>query len=153
MTAKHFESKVVAAGAKHLYVPLPFDPAALWGDRDRYHVTGTVAGRRFRGVLEQRSGAYVLPLGSHWLRELIVKAGDAVAVVMDIEGPPRDALADDIRTALDAVPQAARFFDALAQFYRRGYLRWIDATKRSPDERARRIAEMVRLCQAGRKQK
>jgi hypothetical protein len=31
----------------------------------------------------------------------------------------------------------------LAQFYRRAYLRWIDATKRSPDKRAARIAEMV----------
>ena len=45
--------------------------------------------------------------------------------------------------------QAGEFFDGLAQFYRRGYLRWIEATKRSPDERARRIARTVELLAAG----
>src|SRR3712207_7886764 len=29
-------------------------------------------------------------------------------------------------------PNAAAFFDSLAQFYRKAYLRWIDATKRRP---------------------
>jgi hypothetical protein len=41
----------------------------------------------------------------------------------------------------------------LAQFYRRGYLRWIEATKRRPDERARRIAEMVALLDKGVKER
>jgi hypothetical protein len=36
-----------------------------------------------------------------------------------------------------------------AQFYRRGYLRWIDATKRSPEMRQHRIATMVELLEAG----
>ncbi len=52
-----------------------------------------------------------------------------------------------------ANPQAGAFFDALAQFYRRACLRWIDATKRSPDRRADRIAEMVELLAAGAKQR
>jgi len=52
---------------------------------------------------------------------------------------------------LAANPQAGAFFDALAQFYRRACLRWIDATKRSPDRRADRIAEMVELLAAGAK--
>jgi uncharacterized protein YdeI (YjbR/CyaY-like superfamily) len=58
-----------------------------------------------------------------------------------------------VAAALDAAPQAAAFFDSLAQFYRRAYLRWIDATKRRPDLRAARIAEMVELLQAGHKQR
>jgi Bacteriocin-protection, YdeI or OmpD-Associated len=41
----------------------------------------------------------------------------------------------------------------LAQFYRRAYLRWIDATKRSPDKRAARIAEMVELLKSGIKER
>ena len=144
---------MVAAGKKHLYVPLPFDPASVWGDRDRYHVRGTIAGKKFRGPLDQRNGGHVIALASHWLADPDVKAGDAVEVVVEIEGPQRDALAPDIATALEAEPEAARFFDAIAQFYRKGYLRWIDATKKSPEERVRRIAEMVRLCKAGRKQR
>jgi len=41
---------------------------------------------------------------------------------------------------LEASPEAGTFFDSLAQFYRKAYLRWIDGTKRRPDVRARRIA-------------
>ena len=44
-------------------------------------------------------------------------------------------------------------FDSLAQFYRRGYLRWIDATKRRPEQRAERIAEMVELLESGAKER
>ena len=69
------------------------------------------------------------------------------------EGPQRDDLAPDVVAALEASPEAGAFFDALAQFYRKGYLRWIDSTKRSPEIRAERIAEMVRLLKAGVKQR
>ena len=48
---------------------------------------------------------------------------------------------------------AGAFFDGLAQFYRRAFLRWIDATKRRPDERARRIAEMIDLLRRGEKER
>ena len=69
------------------------------------------------------------------------------------EGPQRDDLAPDVAAALAADPEAAAFFDSLAQFYRRGYLRWIDATKRRPELRAERIAEMVELLRSGNKQR
>jgi len=45
--------------------------------------------------------------------------------------------------------RATTFFDTLAQFYRKAYLRWIDATKRRPDLRPARIAEVVDLLAAG----
>ena len=51
------------------------------------------------------------------------------------------------------MPESAAFFDSLAQFYTRAYLRWIDGTKRRPDLRAARIAEMVELLEAGQKQR
>ena len=65
----------------------------------------------------------------------------------------RGDLADDIAAALAANPAAGAFFDTLAQFYRKAYLRWIDGTKRRPDVRAARIAEMVDLLAAGVKQR
>jgi len=48
---------------------------------------------------------------------------------------------------------AGAFFDSLAQFYRKGYVRSIDATKRRPDVRAERIAEVVRLLNDGFKER
>ena len=57
------------------------------------------------------------------------------------------------RAALEASPDAASFFDGIAQFYRNAYLRWIDATKRRPEVRAERIAEVVSLLAGGVKQR
>jgi hypothetical protein len=55
--------------------------------------------------------------------------------------------------ALAAEPDAARFVDGPATFYRKNYLRWIDATTRSPDLHAKRIAELIELMKACRKER
>src|SRR5690349_18895528 len=88
-----------------------------------------------------------------WLRDTGVTIGAEVTVELAPEGPQRADLADDISAALAANPAAAAFFDTLAQFYRKAYLRWIDATTRRPDLRAARIEEVVELLAAGIKQR
>ena len=82
-----------------------------------------------------------------------MKPGDTVDVSLAAEGPQRDALDPDIAAALAKDPKAAAFFDGLAQFYRKAYLTWIAGTKSRPDERARRIAEVVKLLKAGVKER
>ena len=149
---KSFSAVLQEAGKTFLYVPVPFDPAKIWGKRDRWHVAGTLNGLRIRGVVEPGGGGHLLKLGPAWLRDNGLNAGQRVKAVLAIEGPQRDALAPDFAKALSASPAAARFWDSVAQFYRKGYLRWIDATKKRPEERIRRIAEVVRLLTAGRKQ-
>ena len=67
--------------------------------------------------------------------------------------PQREDLAPDLRAALELVTEAGAFFDGLPQFYVNAYMRWIDATKRSPENRARRIAEVVGLLQANVKER
>jgi uncharacterized protein YdeI (YjbR/CyaY-like superfamily) len=74
-------------------------------------------------------------------------------VVLEPEGPQRDGLSHDVAAAFAASPPAGEFFDSLAQFYRKAYLRWVDSTKRSPELRAARIAEMVTLLESGQKQR
>jgi uncharacterized protein YdeI (YjbR/CyaY-like superfamily) len=87
------------------------------------------------------------------MRDTGLVAGHQVVVELAPEGPQRGDLADDISAALAANPAAAAFFDTLAQFYRKAYLRWIDATARRPGLRAARIAEVVDLLAAGIKQR
>ena len=95
----------------------------------------------------------MLPLPSKRLIGMGIAIGDEVPVELAPEGPQRGDLADDIAAALAANPAAGAFFDTLAQFYRRAYLRWIDATTRRPDLRAARIAEVVGLLAAGVKER
>ena len=104
-----------------------------------------------RAVIEAIEGGYGIVLGAAWRRDCGVGPGDAVEVSLSAEGPQREDLPVDLAAALDHNPAAGEFFDSLAQFYRKGYLRWIEATRRSPQRRADRIAETVRLLAEGRK--
>jgi hypothetical protein len=122
---------VQATGRREL--ALPFDPAEVWGRRDRYHVTGTIDGNPVRGPLSSVAGGWVLPVGALWCQDPRFTEPTEVAAELRFEGPQRDHLADDVAEALAAHPDAAAFWDSLATFYRKGYLRWIDATKRRPE--------------------
>jgi hypothetical protein len=158
MPSKHnlerqFQARLEGSEKGRVYVVLPFDPEKIWGVRTRYHVRGTINGQRVRGALEQFGKGYFLPLGPAYRRGAGLELGDEVAVALTPEGPQSEALAADIAAALAAEPDAAQFFDGLATFYRKNYLRWIDATKRSPGVRAQRIAQLVKLMKAGKKER
>ena len=150
--AMAYSTTVVAEG-RRVYVPVPFDPDEVWGAKPRHHIAGTVDDMRVRGVVESIRSGRGFVLGPAWRRGCGLAPGDEVTVRIHAEGPQRDDLAPDVAAALEAEPEAGAFFDALAQFYRRGYLRWIDATKRRPEVRAERIAEVVGLLGAGVKER
>jgi hypothetical protein len=150
---QRFRATIGGSEKGRVFISLPFDPAGVWGARLRYHVRGSINGRDFRGVVEEAGNGHILALGPAWRRHMGLAPGSEVSVVLTIEGPQRDALAPDIAAALDAEPEAAEFFDSIAQFYRKGYLRWIDATKRSPEIRAQRIAAFVKLLKAKQKER
>jgi len=148
-----FQARIDGTEKGRVYVVLSFDPEKVWGPRERYHVRGTINGMTVRGALEPFGKGYFLPLGPAYRRDAGLTLGDLVTVVLAPEGPQRDALAADIVAAIEAEPEAARFFDGLASFYRKKHLRWIDATKRRPEVRAQRIAEFVELMKAGKKER
>ncbi len=150
---KHFRATIDGSEKGRAFVVLPFDPAELWGARECFYVAGTINGKKFRRRLDQSAKGHFLPLGPAWRRDTGLHPGDAVEVAIWDEHPPREGLSPDVAAALDADPEAGRFFDALASFYRKNYLRWIDETKRRPDVREARIAEFVQLLRSGRKKR
>lgn len=152
MVEQRFKTTVVTVRHR-VFVPVPFDPNDVWGTKTEHHVRGTINGMDVRGVLEPLDSGRGLVLGPAWRRDRHVDSGAPVEVVLEPEGPQRDDLDDDIAVAFGLDPKAAAFFDSIAQFYRRAYLRYIDATKRRPDERAARIAEVVALLAAGVKER
>jgi bacteriocin resistance YdeI/OmpD-like protein/uncharacterized protein DUF1905 len=133
-------------------IKLPFDPSAAWGERDRYDVTGTINGHKVRGKLTLRAGGHALDLGPTWCRDATVVAGAQVAAVLAPEGPQLSAMAEDIAAALDTEPAARRFFESLATFYRKNFIRWIEGAKR-PETRAQRIAETVATLKSGKRER
>jgi hypothetical protein len=148
VTAKRFKSNVVRVRAK-AYVPVPFDPNEAWGWKIRHYVKGTVGGCSIRGLLRSEDGEYVLPLGAAWLRDNVIPTAATIDVVLEPDGPQSETLAEDIVHALNASPEAETFFQSVAPFYRKNFLRRIDQARR-PETRAARIAEMVKMLEAGK---
>ena len=153
MAAQRFHAFVAAGPGDSAVITMPFDADEAWGAKANHPVTGTIDGRRIRARLLPADGGWVLTLAPKRLLGLGVAIGGEVTVELSPEGPQRVDLADDIAAALAASPEAGAFFDTLAQFYRKAYLRWIDATSRRPDVRAARIAEVVDLLAAGIKER
>jgi hypothetical protein len=133
-----FQATLRIDSRRRVYLPLPTEPEGR-------HLAGTVNAMRYRGAVESIDGSPALVLGPAWRRGCGLDTGDRVDVELTPEGPQRPDLAPDLTAALDASPAAAAFWDELAQFYRKAYLRWIDATKRSPILRAERIATVITL--------
>jgi len=152
MCVQRFGAQVTLDSGGRGVIAIPFDPDQVWGAKAEHPVGGTIDGCGVRGRITRGSGGWVFTVTPLWMRDAGVAAGEVI-VELAPEGPQRGDLAGDIAAALAANPDAAAFFDTLAQFYRKAYLRWIDATTRRPDLRAARIAEVVELLAAGIKQR
>ena len=153
MRTQRFGAVVAAGPGGRAVIVVPFDPDESWGAKAVHHVNGTVNGRRVRVTLAPGDGGWAFSYGLARAEAMGIAPGSEVAVELTPEGPQRADLAEDIAAALAANPAAGAFFDTLAQFYRKAYLRWIDATTRRPDVRAQRIAEVVDLLAAGVKER
>ena len=153
MRSQRFRALVAAGPRGRGVVAIPFDPDQVWGAKAEHPVGGTIDGRRVRGAVSPGGGGWTFTVSPMWIRDAGVAVGTEVIVELAPEGPQRGDLADDLTAALAANPAAAAFFDTLAQYYRKAYLRWIDATTHRPGLRAARIAEVVDLLAAGVKQR
>ncbi len=137
----------------HAVIVLPFDPDQAWGAKAVHHVNGTVNGCRVRVTIAPDDSGWAFALNPARMQATGIIPGSEASVELAPEGPQRADLAEDLAAALTADPAAGAFFDTLAQFYRKAYLRYIDATTRRPDLRAARIAEVVALLANGIKER
>ena len=153
MGSQRFRAVIAAGPRDSAVITMPFDPDEAWGAKADHPVSGMIGGCRIRARLVPAGRGWVLTLAPKRLLSMGIAIGDDVTVELAPEGPQRGDLADDIAAALAANPAAGAFFDTLAQFYRKAYLRWIDATTRRPDLRAARIAEVTGLLAAGIKER
>jgi hypothetical protein len=151
MTTQRFTTQIQKSGTKTL-IEIPFNPNEVWGGKQRHYVSGTVNGCAVRALLITEGEQYLMTLGDAWMRDNPIEVGATVDVILSAEGPQSELLAADLAAALTADPQAKAFFDGLATYYRKNYLRWIDSAKQ-PETRAARIEKTVQLLKAGKKQK
>ena len=131
-------------------IPLPFDPAEAWGERDRYYLAGLIGPYRMRAVVDGGEDEPAISLGPSWCCDPRVGPGSVVEVIVEPEGPQLDTMSPDLADAIGADPRARRFFESLATHYRNGFVTWVESAKR-PATRAQRIAETVAALREGRR--
>ncbi|MCX7993514.1 MAG: YdeI/OmpD-associated family protein [Fimbriimonadales bacterium] len=136
-----FSALIVRHGSR-CWAVLPDELPQSWGEKPHYYLAGEIAGCPFRGRAERKERELVLPIGATWLKDNGIEPNQSVEFYLRLEGPLLDELATDIREAIQADSDAQEFFESIAPFYRKGYLRWIESA-RTPNTRAKRIAETV----------
>lgn len=152
-TLAKFSAVTQSTSSGGICIPVPFDPDKQWGRKPRHLVSGWVNELRVRSAVIRVGSGFAIRFGPTWARDTGLVPGTTVQVTLDAEGPQRHTIDPDIAAALEADPAAGAAFDGLAQFYRKGYLTWIAGTKRRPEERARRIQEVVAWLKAGLKER
>ena len=106
-----------------------------------------------RGTVEPVDGGYGLVLGPAWVRDCAVTVGVEVPVELAPEGPQRGELARGRRAALAADPAPGRSSTRSPSSTAAPICAGSTSTKRRPQLRAERIAEVVALLAAGIKER
>ena len=151
VTKKYFSATIQKEG-KFTFVSIPFSPPEVWGVKPRYQVTGTINGVSVRGTLGALGQDYFLRLGAAWMRDSEMEIGAKVKVELALEGPQENNIAPNIAKALTTNKKAQAFFEGLSTYYRKNFIRWIESAKRE-ETRSKRISEMIRLLEAGKREK
>ncbi len=126
---------------------------AALGPSRRPPVQVTVNGYAYRTTVAVMNGTFLFGVSADVRRNAGVAGGDKVDVEIVLDTEPREvSVPADLRTALDADPEASRFFGSLSYSHRSAYVLWIDSAKKD-ETWQRRIPEAVRMLKEGRKQR
>jgi hypothetical protein len=131
---------------------VPAEVVEALGSGRRPPVQVTIGPYTYRTTVAPMGGRYLIPVSAEHRTAAGLAAGDELDVELALDTAPRTVeLPPDLAAALDAAPDARRFYDGLAYSQRKEYARWVDSAKR-PETRERRLAQAVALLTAGRKQ-
>lgn len=129
---------------------VPPEVVAALGSGKRPAVLVTIGGHSYRSTVAPMGGLYMLPLSAENRTAAGVAAGDEVDVDVELDSAPREVVVPpDFAAALDAEPEARRFFDALSYSNQRRHVLAIEDAK-TDETRRRRINKAVSALADGR---
>jgi hypothetical protein len=141
---KRFTATVRLDGKTATSFEVPKAVVEALGPSRRPPVRITVGGHTYRTTVAAYGNQFFVPLNRENRSAAGVKAGDTVAVTIEIDDAPRVIeVPDDFATAMKAAKQR-KFFDDLSYSHQREYVQWIASAKRA-DTRARRIDRAIEM--------
>jgi hypothetical protein len=153
---KRFSAQLIGRGPNGAwtFLAVPFDVAAAFGSRARVAVRGTINGAPFRNsLLPNGDGTHSMPVNKDLQALAGARAGDTVAVVMDVDREPRTVTVPaDLYAALEKAGSLAERFASLSVSHKREFLDWIESAKKE-ETRSRRIDKTLEMLAAGKSPK
>jgi hypothetical protein len=146
-----FRTTVELGGRTATGIEVPAEVVTGLGSGRRPAVHATIAGHTYRTTIASMGGRFMIPVSAEIRSITGVAAGDEIEVDVELDTEPREVtVPDDLAAALDAEPDARRFFDGLSYSNQRRHVLAVDGAK-SPETRARRIAKAVTTLRDGQK--
>lgn len=131
-------------------VHLPDDVVEALGKGRKPPVRATINGYTWRSTVAVMGGEYWLGVSKEVRRNSGVAAGQEVDLTLELDTEERVLeVPSDFAAALDAEPEARRFFDSLSYSNKRRFTYSIDDAK-TPETRQRRIDKSVAQLRDGK---
>jgi hypothetical protein len=148
-----FKTTIQLEGKTATGFRVPAEVVAVLGKGKKPPVTVAIGGHTYRSTVAAYGDVFMLPLSAENREAAGVAAGDEVEVDLELDTAPREVVVPpDFALALDAAPEAKRFFDGLSYSQRRWFVLGIDDAK-TPETRQRRIDAAVERLREGRGQR
>jgi hypothetical protein len=105
----------------------------------------------YRSTVAPMGGEHLVGVSAEHRAAAGVSAGDELDVELEHDTEPRVVeVPEDLASALEADPDARRFFDGISFSHQRAYTTWIEDAKK-PETRARRVVQAAEMLHAGKK--
>ncbi len=131
-------------------IEVPEEVVVALGRGRRPPVRVTLAGYTYRSTVAPMSGRYMVGLSAENRAASGVSGGDEVDVDIELDTEPREVVVPaDLAAALDAEPEARRYFDGLSYSNKSRHVLSVEGAK-TDETRHRRIAKSVAMFLEGR---
>lgn len=145
-----FHATVELGGKTATGVEVPPEVVRALGPTKRPPVRATINGYTYRSSVASMGGRFMLGISADVREKAGVQAGDELDVDVELDTEKREvSVPADFAAALDANPQAKRFFEGLSYSNRSRFVLSIEGAK-SPETRQRRIEKSVSQLGEGR---
>lgn len=139
----NFHTVVELGGKTATGIRVPPEVVTALDSGKKPAVRVTINGYTYRSTVAVYGGEFFLPVSAEVRERAGVAAGDEIEVAVELDTDPREVtVPPDLAAALEADPEARRFFDGLSYSNKRRIVLAIEDAK-TVETRQRRIAKAV----------
>ena len=145
-----FRTTLLQTGKTATGMEVPAEVVDALGGGKRPAVRVTINGYTYRSTVAVMGGTYMVGVSAENRAGAGVAGGNEIDVELELDTAPRVlAIPADFAAALEAEPEAQRFFDSLSYSNRQWHVLSVEGAK-TDETRQRRIAKSVELLKAGK---